>query len=111
MSITVRHALATLGVFALAANASAEVDEFAARELARESKCTSCHSTNKKKDGPPYSETAEKYRGQADAIDKLYKHLTSNPTIKVKGKEETHKSPKTESEAEIRNLIAWILSQ
>lgn len=93
------------------ASAVAEVDAEAAKDLAKESKCTSCHSVNKKKDGPPYQETAEKYRGQADAAEKLYKHLTTNPTIKVKGKEETHKSPKTEDEAAIRNLVAWILAQ
>ncbi|MCB1908256.1 MAG: cytochrome c [Rhodocyclaceae bacterium] len=91
--------------------AFAEADAEAAKDLAKESKCTTCHSVNKKKDGPPYKETAEKYRGKADAVDTLYKHLTSNPTVKVKGKEEQHKSPKTDDEAEIRNLIAWILEQ
>ncbi len=104
-------AAAIVSLSAVPGTARAEADEDAAKALAKESKCTTCHSVNKKKDGPPYKETAEKYRGKPDAVEKLYEHLTTNPTIKVKGKEEQHKSPKTDDEAEIRNLIAWILEQ
>ena len=104
-------AAATVALSAVSATAFAEADADAAKALAKESKCTTCHSVNKKKDGPPYKETAEKYRGKPDAVETLYKHLTTNPTVEVKGKEEQHKSPKTDDEAEIRNLIAWILEQ
>jgi len=106
------HALAcvaalSLSVFAASAGA---VDADAAKALAKKSKCTTCHAVDKKKDGPSYEEVAKKYKGDAAAADKLYKHLTTNPKIKVDGKEETHESPKTKDEAEIKNLVAWILS-
>ena len=97
-------------LFATSAGAQA-TDAVAAEALAKKSKCFTCHSVDKKKDGPSFKETAAKYKGKADAEQKLFAHLTSNPTIKVDGKEETHESPKTKSDAEIKNLVAWILSR
>jgi cytochrome c len=41
----------------------------------------------------------------------LFIHLTTNPKVKVDGKEEAHDSPKTRNDAEIKNLIAWILAR
>ena len=86
-------------------------DDTAAMALAKKSKCLTCHSVDKKKDGPSFKETAAKYKGKADAEQKLYTHLTTNPTIKVDGKEEKHDNPATKNEGEIKNLIAWILSR
>ena len=91
--------------------AQAQVDAAAAETLAKKSKCMTCHSVDKKKDGPSFKETAAKYKGKADAEKQLVAHLTSNPKIKVDGKEELHESPKTKNEAEIKNLAAWILSR
>lgn len=102
---------ASTGLF-LAANANAEaVDAAAAEALAKKSKCFTCHSIDKKKDGPSFKETAGKYKGKPDAESKLFTHLTTNPKVKVDGKEETHESPKTKNDAEIKNLAAWILSR
>ena len=102
---------ASIGVF-FAANANAEaVDAAAAEALAKKSKCFTCHSVDKKKDGPSFKETAGKYKGKPDAESKLFTHMTTNPKVKVDGKEETHESPKTKSDAEIKNLVAWILSR
>lgn len=100
-------AAAAIALFAM--NAQAQVDEEAAKALARKAKCTKCHSPDKKKDGPSYKETAAKYKGKADAVDKLYTHLTTGPTIEVDGKKEEHTIVKA-SDAEIKNLIGWILS-
>jgi cytochrome c len=101
-----------IGALALAAAGPAfSVDEAAAEALAKASKCTKCHSPTKKKDGPSYKETAEKYKGKADAVDKLYKHLTTSPKIKVDGKEEEHAAVKSTNDADIKNLIAYILSR
>jgi cytochrome c len=86
-------------------------DDAAAEALAKKSKCMTCHSVDKKKDGPSFKETAAKYKGKADAEKKLTEHLMSSPKIKVDGKEEIHESPKTKSEAEVKNLVAWILSR
>jgi cytochrome c len=87
------------------------VDVAAAEALAKKSGCMKCHSVTAKKDGPSFKATAEKYKGKPDAEAALYKHLTTNPTIKIDGKEEKHESPKTKSDAEIKNLIAYILSR
>ncbi|MEK6662798.1 MAG: c-type cytochrome [Pseudomonadota bacterium] len=90
------------------------VDADAAQALIKTSKCSKCHSVDKKKDGPPFKETAkkykEKYKDKAEAEQKLYIHLTTNPKVKVDGKEEEHDSLKTKNEAEIRNVVQWILS-
>ncbi len=103
--------LAALVAASFSIRASAQVDDAAAEALAKKSKCTTCHSVDKKKDGPAYKETAEKYRGKPDAAAKLFTHLTTNPKVKVDGKEELHDAPKTKNEAEIKNLVGWILSR
>jgi len=113
-SIVRASALATLAGLVLAVlsgPAAAAVDEAAALALARKSDCLKCHAVDKKKDGPPYKETAAKYKGKSDAEQKLYTHLTTNPKVKIDGKEEEHTSLKTKNEAEIRNVVQWILSR
>jgi cytochrome c len=96
----------------IASTAGAQTfDSQAAEALAKKSKCFTCHSIDKKKDGPSFKETAAKYKGKSDGEAKLFTHLTTSPKVKVDGKEETHESPKTKSEAEIKNLAAWILSR
>jgi cytochrome c len=87
------------------------VDEDAAQALAKKDKCTKCHSVDKKKEGPSFKETAAKYKDKADAEAKLYTHLTTSPKVKVDGKEEEHTNIKSASDAEIKNLIAYILSR
>jgi cytochrome c len=95
---------------ALAAQAQT-VDVAAAEALAKKSNCTKCHSVDKKKDGPPYKETAAKYKGKADAEAKLVKHITTGPKIKIDGIEEDHQIVKTKDEAEILNLVRYVLSR
>lgn len=107
---------ATIGPIVLAGmlctNATAaEVDVSAAESLAKKSGCTKCHSVSAKKEGPPFKETAAKYKGKPDGEQKLFTHLTTNPKVKVDGKEESHDAPKTKNEADIRNLVKYILSR
>jgi cytochrome c len=94
-----------------ASAASYALDADAAQALAKKSNCTKCHAVSAKKEGPPYKETAAKYKGKADAEQKLFTHLTTSPKVKVDGKEEEHSGVKSKDEAEIKNLIAYILSQ
>ena len=89
----------------------AEADSAAAEALSKKSGCLICHSVAQKKAAPSYKSIAEKYKGKADAEAVLVKHLTSNPTIKVDGKDETHDSLKTKNDAEVRNVAKWILSR
>jgi cytochrome c len=98
-------------VFSGAAFLVDAADDAAAEALIKKSKCLTCHSIDKKKDGPSYKEVAAKYKGKPDAEQKLYTHLTTHPKVKVDGKEEAHDSLKTTNESEIRNVIAWILSR
>lgn len=91
--------------------ALAAVDADAAQALMKKSNCGKCHALDKKKDGTPYKETAKKNQGKADAEQKLYIHLTTNPKVKVEGKEEEHTSLKTNKEADVRNVVRWILSR
>jgi cytochrome c len=86
-------------------------DDAAAEALARKSKCLTCHSVDKKKVGPSFKDTAAKYKGKADAEQKLFTHLTTNPKVKVDGKEEQHESLKTTNDAEVKNVVGWILSR
>lgn len=103
-------AATSLGLTIGAANA-AEVDASAAEALLKKSGCFKCHAAEKKKDGPSFKETAAKYKGKADGVDKVTKHITTNPKIKVDGVEETHDALKTKDAKEIGNAVAWILSR
>ena len=102
---------ASAGLLAATGASAQTVDAAAAEALAKKSKCFTCHSVDKKKDGPSFKETAGKYKGKPDGESKLFTHLTTNPKVKVDGKEEIHESPKTKNDAEIKNLAAWILSR
>lgn len=87
------------------------VDEEAAEELLKVSKCLKCHSVDKKKSGPTYQEVAAKYKGKPEAEAKLTKHVTEPSKVKVDGKETDHGAAKTRDPAKIKNLIEWILSR
>jgi cytochrome c len=95
----------------LAAVAADAVDADAAQALIKKSDCGKCHAVDKKKDGPSFKETAAKLKGKADAEDEIYKHITTGPKVKIDGKEEEHKKVKSTDDAEIKNLVRWILSR
>jgi len=106
-----RTLIVAAAMLAMSAAHAQNVDVSAAEALAKKSGCMKCHSVSAKKDGPSFKSTAEKYKGKPDAEATLYKHLTTNPTIKIDGKEERHESLKTKNDAEIKNVIAYILSR
>lgn len=105
-------AVAAAAALALAGPALAQnVDEAAATALLKKSDCGKCHAVDKKKDGPSYKETASKLKGKANAEEEVFKHITTAPKVKIDGKEEEHKKVKSSDEAEIRNLVRYILSR
>ena len=113
-----RFPLAFTGPVALAAilglprpAAAADVDADAALALVRSNGCFTCHAVDKNKVGPSFAQTAAKRKGQADAEDAIYRHLTTGPTIRIEGEEEKHRIVKSKDEAAIRNLARWILSR
>ena len=87
------------------------LDEAAAEALARKSGCLKCHGIDKKKDGPALKEIAAKYKGKADAEQKLITHVTTSPKVKIDDKEEEHEQLKTKDAGEIKNVVQWVLSR
>ncbi|HWJ94918.1 MAG TPA: c-type cytochrome, partial [Telluria sp.] len=78
---------------------------------ARQNGCLKCHAIDKKKDGPAYKEVAAKYKGKADAEERLVHHITSGEKAKFPdGHEEEHKVIKTKDPVQLKNLVQWILS-
>lgn len=104
--VTCMTALALLPPSATAA------DEAAARRLAKQNNCFRCHAIDRDKDGPAWSSIATKYKAKPDGAEKLMKHLTSAPRIKLleEGTEQEHKIAKFQDQDELRNLVGWILS-
>lgn len=78
--------------------------------LAKKSGCFNCHAVDKKLVGPAYKDVAKKYKGDADAVTKLVKKVADGgsgvwgpvPMPPNKGKV---------SEADIKTLVEWVLSQ
>ncbi|MCW5659990.1 MAG: c-type cytochrome [Burkholderiaceae bacterium] len=104
-------AVGVVFILLLAPLAARALDADAAQALVKKSDCLKCHAVDKKKDGPSYKEVAAKYKGKPDAEQRLFTHVTTNPKVKIDGKEEEHNSLKTKDEAEVRNVIQWILSR
>ena len=102
--------LIAAGGLMAASLAHAAVDADAAQAVLKKSDCLKCHAIDKKKDGPPFKETAKKYKGKADGEEKVTKHITTKPMIEIDGKKEEHKALKTTDKAEISNVVQWILS-
>ena len=96
---------------AICASPVARADDAAVESLMKKSNCMKCHAVDKEKNGPAYKETAAKYKGKPDAEAKLYTHLTTNPKVKVDGKEETHDNLKTKNDAEVKEVVKWILAK
>ena len=107
LSIPVLSFMAALLVFS--PGASAAMDKETATAFLKDHECTKCHSVKKTKKGPSYKKIAAKYKGKDDAMDKLFKQVTTGPTVKLEdGSEEEHKILKNDP-AEIRELLQWIL--
>jgi cytochrome c len=76
-------------------------DTAAAEALIKKSGCLKCHSVSADKDGPSFKKTAAKYKGQADAADKLQKFLSAggkHPVLKA-------------DDGQKKNVAAYILSR
>ena len=91
---------------------AAAADAAAAQELFKGNKCTKCHATDKEKSGPSLKKVAAKYKGKADAEQSIVKSITTGPKVKLDdGSEEEHTVIKTKDQAQIANLVQWILAQ
>jgi cytochrome c len=107
-------ALSILGASAAAFSTTsfAAVDADAAQALAKKNDCMKCHAIDKDKKASSYKSIAAKWKGKPDAEAKLVDALTKTPKVKMKDRtEEEHKAIGTKDMGEIKNLVAWILSQ
>jgi cytochrome c len=98
-------------VLACAAPSASAQDVAAAEATLKKSGCLKCHAADRKKDGPSFKETAAKYKGKPDGEQKVFTQVSTTTKIKVDGKEEEHDPLKTKVEAEIKNVVAYILSR
>ena len=80
---------------------------FASKEIASKNACMGCHAVDKKVVGPSYKDIAAKYKGQADAVDKLAKK------VKAGGSGVWGPVPMPAnaaiSEADAKTVVKWIL--
>jgi cytochrome c len=72
----------------------------AQEDKAKAAGCLNCHAADTKKVGPALKDIAAKYKGQADAADKLtaeIKNAKGHPAVKA-------------SEADIKGIVSWVLA-
>ncbi|MDZ4255387.1 MAG: c-type cytochrome [Sulfuritalea sp.] len=88
------------------------VNEDAAKTLAKAGGCFKCHSVEKAKKAPSYKRIALKYKGNPDAEAALIKHLSGSKSVTVEGGgDEQHEPPPAKDAADLKNLVHWILSR
>jgi cytochrome c len=92
-SILIATLAASVVLFAATARANADLAN---------TNCGKCHEMDKKKKGPPYKETAAKFKGKADAEATIFKTIYDpkgdHPELKAKPED-------------AKTVIKWILQQ
>jgi cytochrome c len=81
---------------------------FASAELAQKKNCMACHAVDKKLVGPAYKDVAAKYAGQKDAPAALVQKILKGGSG-VWGPVPMPAITQV-SEAEAKQLVAWVLS-
>jgi cytochrome c len=102
---------AACGLMTSASIANAAVDAAAAQAALKESGCMTCHAVDKTKSATSFKDVAKKYKGKADAQDKLVKHVTLKPMVEKDGEKMPHKALKNTDPAAVTNVVQWILAQ
>lgn len=80
-----------------------------AEELARKSKCTSCHAVNKRMIGPAFKDVAAKYRGNPEAQAKLEAKVRHGGAGSF-GYLPMPAAPKEVSDEDIKTIVQWVLT-
>ena len=78
-------------------------DDAAAAAEIKKSGCLTCHSVSAKKDGPSFKSIAEKHKGKADGADLVKTQITAS--------KEHKQHLKTKDEAQVKNVVEYILSR
>ncbi len=92
----------------LSASLLVSTSAFANAELANKKNCMSCHTVDQKRIGPAYKDVAARYAGQKDAVDTLVQKVVKGGAG-AWGQVPMPANPRV-SDAEARQLVAWILS-
>ena len=100
--------MTSLRILALLSVAVAAGPAFANADLAQKKNCMACHSVDKKVLGPAYKEVAAKYAGEKDAAATLVQKVLKGGAG-VWGPVPMPANPQV-SEAEAKQLVAWVLS-
>jgi cytochrome c len=109
-SLAIRSVTLLLALSAMSF-AQAAVDAEAAKALAKANDCLKCHAATREKKGPSMQKIAEKYKGKADAQEKLIRNMLDAQLVKLTdGTEEKHKVIDTKDPDQLKNLADWYLS-
>ncbi len=92
----------------MAAMAALSAPAMANEALAKSKNCMACHAADKKLVGPSYKSVAQKYAGDAKAVDMLATKIMKGGSG-VWGAIPMPANPQV-SEAEAKQLAAWIMS-
>jgi cytochrome c len=77
-----------------------------AEDIIAKEKCNKCHTEKTTKKGPSWASVAEKYKGNAEAANKLFAELKKGGKI---GDEDEHKQVKA-SDDDIKAIVQIVLS-
>lgn len=75
-------------------------------DLAAAQKCNKCHTAKTTKKGPAWSEVATKYKGKAEAPDKLFTYLKTGGKMSDGDDHKKVEAP----DADIKALVGVVLS-
>ena len=89
---------------------AAKYNKFKVKRVITKSKCFKCHAITREKVGPAYIRVSQKFNEDPDGRNKIYTHLTTSPEIEVEGKMENHVNLKAGGDADIDQVITWLLS-
>lgn len=78
-------------------------------ELAKKNNCTACHAIDKKVVGPAWQDVANKYKGQADAADKLVVKVSKGGSGNWGSMPMPANDPTGAKNADIKELVKFIL--
>lgn len=102
---------ALAALVAVSAPVALAANDSDAEDLIGESRCTKCHAVAREKVGPPFREVAAKYKGKADAVAVVTRHVTVPNEVDIDGEKKAHGLVETSDPVRIRNLVEWILSR
>jgi len=96
-------------LFAFGAAALVSLPAHADLAMAQKAGCMACHTVDKKLVGPAYKDVAAKYKGQADAADKLVVKARSGGKGVWGPIPMPPNSVEKVSDADLKAVIDWIL--